>query len=84
MCLWDMPNNGHLWRMFILSGNCINFRFKKNWNALQNMVDFGRNYLNNYVLELSMHEFVDRDRPLDDNFNEPCNTWIMIAHARCK
>ena len=32
---------------------------------------FPKNCLNINVLEISMHEFVDRDRPLDDN--EPTN-----------
>ena len=35
------------------------------------MMDLGGNYLNNDVLEISMYDFVDRDGPLDDNFNEP-------------
>ena len=36
-----------------------------------NMINLAENYLNNEVLEISMYDFVDRDRPLDDNFNEP-------------
>ena len=40
-------------------------------NALPNMMDFGGNYLKNDVLEIYIFDFVDRDEPLDDNFNEP-------------
>ena len=56
--------------MFILPENCTNFRFKK-IKCTPNMIDFRGNYLNNDVLEISMYGFVDRDVPLDDNFNEP-------------
>ena len=67
--------------MFILAGNCTNFRFKKMKNALPNMMDFGENYFNNDVLEKPMYDVVDRDGPLDDNLNEP----IYMNHdCTCK
>ena len=34
-------------------------------------MDFRGNYLKNDVLDISMYDFVDRNGPLDDNFNEP-------------
>ena len=46
------------------------------------MMDFGGNYLNNDFLELSMYDFVDRDKPLDDNFNEPIHeSWLHMHDA---
>ena len=35
------------------------------------MMDFGGKYRNNDFLEISMYDFVDRDGPIEDNFNEP-------------
>ena len=49
----------------MLSGIYTHFR-KKNGNALPNMMDRGGG-------GLSIHEFVDRDGPLDDN--EPIHEW---------
>ena len=40
-------------------------------------MDFGGNYLNNDVLEISMYDFVDRDGPVDDNFNEPIHESLL-------
>ena len=63
-----------------MSGNCINFRFKK---IKINMMDLGGIYLNNDVLEISMYDFVDRDPwPLDDKFIEPIHgTWLHMQDA---
>ena len=69
LCLWEMPNNGHLRGMFILSGICINF---------------GGIYLNNDVLEISINDFVDRDQDplmtilLNQNMNHECTCKMQI------
>ena len=40
----------------------------------------GENYLNSDVLEIS--DFVDRDGPLDDNFDEPIHeSWLHMQDA---
>ena len=44
---------------------------KKKLKCITEYDGFPKNCLNINVLEISMHEFVDRDRPLDDN--EPTN-----------
>ena len=49
--------------------------------------EFRRNCLNIDVLEISMYEFVDRDGPLDDNFNEPIHKsllYLQDAHYKNK
>ena len=46
------------------------------------MMDFGGKYRNNDVLEISMYDFVDRDVPIDDNFNEPIHeSWLHMQDA---
>ena len=45
-------------------------------------MDFGGNYLNKDVREISMYDFIDRNGPLDDNFNEPIHeSWLHRQDA---
>mgnify|MGYP003691803097 CR=1 FL=1 len=71
-CLWEMP-----WY-------CINFRFKE--IKMHNRIWWilGAFLLTNNLLEISMYDFVDRDHWTPWWQFYWTNTWIMIAHARCK
>ena len=59
--------------------NCTNFRLKK----LKRITEYnglGGKYLKSDVLEIS--DFVDRDGPLDDNFDEPIHeSWLHMQDA---
>ena len=42
----------------------------------------GEIILKNDVLEISMYDFVDRNGPFDDNFNEPMyESWLHLQDA---
>lgn len=46
------------------------------------MMDLGEIILKNDVLEISMYDFVDRNGPFDDNFNEPMyESWLHLQDA---